>query len=330
MSISPMPHQPSIPLTPTPSPTGPHTPSQVKRHEHESHHHHDKPLDTDKTPEKSTAPPSADALAKMNQLGRLLNRDNLIQMMRAPYSAETRQSVKALRQLVSKETINTLTRDPKERADLRAKLGELFSEKNIHILQREASALPIAELTPERIAQRTADADPEKSYEATQKIQSELDDEKLNTRNRKRQCQPLCEKLIAIGQSLGTQAPEATPGSKPEADVTPHHNSTVHHHHNHAQVQSDTPLSPEALTTMRDLADILSRNSLIRMMHEPHTTYNAQRRKRLDELLSEDSLNSLSSDLKEVKKLRALIDLILSLENLQSLLYEAFRNDAVT
>lgn len=81
---------------------------------------------------------------------------------------------------------------------------------------------------------------------------------------------------------------------------------------------------------MRDIADILSRDSLIRMMREPNTTYTAQRMKKLDALLSEDSLNSLSSDLKEVQKLRALIDRILSEENLQSLLHEAAMNDAVT
>lgn len=325
MSISSLPPQPSLSLTQPPYQAGPAKHSSATTPETPSRDAHDKSPNTENTQAASIAPRSPDALSKMQKIAQLLSRESLINMMRAPYAKETAQNLKDLRALLSPDSLNLLSDDPKERAQIRAKVGELLSEKNIHGLRREATALPIAALTPEKIRERTAKIDPQESFDACRQVGKELKAEKLNIRHRERHCEPLCKNLIAIGQPLTLDTPGTppvvkteTPAIPPSPNVAPRSKSTPQTiTHDHAQA------SAEALATMREIGEILNRDSLIRMMREPNTTETVEHVKALERLLSDESLNSLSADPSEVAQLRTVINQIMSEANLQSLLREA-------
>lgn len=378
MSISSFPPQPFMPMTQPPVQASPNKSSPAKSPEKSSRENldsqnqlqgerNDKSSGPDNTQAAPTKPPSEAVIAKMNKIADLLSRDNLIQMMRDPYSKETAQSLKDLRELVSPSSLNSLSRDPAEQAQLRAKVSEVLSEKNIHGLRSEAAAVPIPALTPERIRERTAKSDPQESYEASRQVEKELEEEKINIRHRTRQCQPLCKNLIAMGQPLSTQGADAKPELKPDlsANSTPRSKSApqtftspstptapVASPHttplegsdrekpapqtrpqaeapskpvdtNEVKTPSGSQPSPEALAKMRRLGELLSRENLIFMMQQPNSTFTAKCMRELDALLSEDSLNSLSSDPAEVAKLRSLISQVMSDANLQALLHEA-------
>ena len=378
MSIPSLLPQPFMPMPYPPVQAGPNTSSPVKspekssRENLDSQNHlqgerNDKSSGSDNAQAAPTKAPSAEILAKMSKIADLLSRDNLIQMMRDPYSKETAQSLKDLRELLSPSSLDSLSRDPAEQAQLRARVSEVLNEKNIHGLRTEAAAVPVPALTPERIRERTAKTDPQESYEASRQIEKELEEEKINIRQRTRLCEPLCKNLIAIGQPLSKHGADAKPELKPDlsANRTPRSKSApqtftspspptaaVDSPHttplegsdrekpapqtrpqaeapdkpvdtNEVKTPSGSQPSPEALIKMRRLGEILSRENLIFMMQQPNSTLTAQCMRELDALLSEDSLNSLSSDPAEVAKLRSLISQVMSEANLQVLLYEA-------
>lgn len=267
----------------------------------------------------------------MRTIADLLSRDSLIEMMREPYSKKTVQRLKELRTLLSKDSLNTLTRDPAERAQLRSGISQVLSEKNIHVLQREAAAVPNSNLTPEKIRERTFKTNPEESYVASQQIHDELQQEKADTRERTRLCEPLCKNLVAIGQPLSNQAPETNaeldandpakpplvkPKSlQPEVPTPPSSPQEV-------SETSGTRHTPEVLAKLRRIGELLSRDSL-QMLREPNTKQSLQRMEELRVLLSEKSINSLSSHHSELAAFRASVSQVLSATNLRALELEA-------
>lgn len=281
---------------------------------------------------ESSTPPSAETVAKMRTIADLLSRDSLIEMMREPYSKKTVQRLKELRTLLSKDSLNALTRDPAERAHLRSGISQVLSEKNIHVLQREAAAVPNPNLTPEKIRERTFKTDSEESYHASQRIHDELQQEQADTRERTRLCEPLCKNLVAIGQPLSNQATETNaeldandpakpplvkPKSlQPEVPTPPSSPQEV-------SETSGTRPTPEVLAKLRRIGELLSRDSLIQMLREPNTKQSLQRMEELRVLLSEKSINSLSSHHSELAAFRAGVSQVLSATNLRALELEA-------
>ena len=137
MSITSLLPQAPLPMLSNPNPTGSNDPAPKQPPEGPQRDSLNprKPLHNE-TPESpltaetpTTSEPSPDVIAKMNRITELLSPDSLIQMMRDPYARNTAQSLKDMRELLSEESLNTLTSDPAEMSRLRDNIGQFLSEK---------------------------------------------------------------------------------------------------------------------------------------------------------------------------------------------------------
>ena len=330
MSITSLPPQAPLPMLSNPNPTGSNDPAPKQPPEglqRDSLNNPRKPLHNE-TPESpltaetpTTSEPSPDVIAKMNRITELLSPDSLIQMMRDPYARNTAQSLKDMRELLSEESLNTLTSDPAEMSRLRDNIGQLLSEKHIQARQAEAAVIPNPNLTQERIRERTRKVDPTESYVAYKQIETERQQEHANAQQRIRLSTPLSKNLMAIGKPFQNAETDRNPAAKskplqPKEDSTP---SGIDKN----PADANTGASADAVTKMNRINHLLSRDSLIQMLREPDSEQTTQRKTELQELLSEDSLKTLATDPVELAKLKNTISQIFSETHLQALQREA-------
>jgi len=340
MSITSLSPQAPMPMLSNSFQTGSNDPSQKKQPEgppraslEPPKQRQDAASDSALTAEAAaTSQPSPDVIAKRDRIAHLLSTDNLIQMLRDPYSKDTAQSLKDLRALSSEESLKTLTRDPAELSQVRDKIGQVLSEKNIKAGQAEAARVPNPNLTPERIQQRTSKVDPEESHTAINQIEAERQQEKANELQRTRLSTPLSKNLIAIGKPLQKAEADTTPKStpaepdsnplakskplQPEGTNTP---STL----DESQADSTTGASAEVKAKMNRLEHLLSRDVLIQMMRDPDSEETAQRGAELVKLLSPDSVKTIATDPAALEKLKDRIKQISSKAYLEAMQREA-------
>lgn len=329
MSITSLLPQAPLPMLSNPNPTGSNDPAPKQPPEglQRDSLNPRKPLHNE-TPESpltaetpTTSEPSPDVIAKMNRITELLSPDSLIQMMRDPYARNTAQSLKDMRELLSEESLNTLTSDPAEMSRLRDNIGQLLSEKHIQARQAEAAVIPNPNLTQERIRERTRKVDPTESYVAYKQIETERQQEHANAQQRIRLSTPLSKNLMAIGKPFQNAETDRNPAAKskplqPKEDSTP---SGIDKN----PADANTGASADAVTKMNRINHLLSRDSLIQMLREPDSEQTTQRKTELQELLSEDSLKTLATDPAELAKLKNTISETLSEASLEALKREA-------
>ena len=281
------------------------------------------PASNEKTNGTPDAEPSAEVQEKIDRITTLLDRNTLVQMMSAPNSRETTEKLKEFKELLSDKSLKNLTSNEEELAKLKQLIGQLLSEKNIHNLQREAAAGP----NPEQLHHHLSNTDKDVPWRGAQHLQAEQRKEDVRIRQRSRLCDPLCKRLIAIGQPyqpLESETPPATTPIKPDkvagADPEKPENTPATRPKT-AQVQStDTPRQPgEPHPTLKRIEELVSRESLINILRNPDSEQSVKRVEELTGLLNEASLNALTRDPTLQQKLKDRVRQVISKENLDTL-----------
>lgn len=279
---------------------------------------------------------SAEARKKLERIAELLSRSNLAPMMSEPYSQQNQFNLNELRTLLSEDSINSLSGDAKELAAMRSKIGAALSDKTVRGLQRETALGS----NFGQVAYDSTNLDPHVPWNNLQAMQSEQRKEDLKVRQRILMSDPLAKKLIGMGgpfQPPKTDAqPEETPvepDKKPSKDDTQAEQSPLekpsprtaplaqapNKPSNTEEVKTEptTPHADETYGKLKQIDEMLSRDSLIKMLREPGSQENIQRVEKIKELMGEDSLETLSQDMRD--KLIDRVRLVLSKENLQNL-----------
>lgn len=165
-----------------------------------------------------------------DKVGKLLNRDSVIQMLREPFSMETRSRLSELRTLLSPANIRTMQNGPNAAGTIR-QLNEfktLLSQTNLEHLQDTAAAVEVPGLSKNEIRSRMNTGDPEADFRASQEVEQELRLEEVNIKQRKRDSAGTAKALSGLGQSLNT-LPQDTPTDETpsQAKPTPENNPPI-------------------------------------------------------------------------------------------------------
>lgn len=191
------------------------------------------------TAQSKPSPQTPDAgFVKADKIGRLLNRDSIIHMLREPFSMETKSRLSELRTLLSPANVRTMQNGPNATETTRQLNGfkTLLSEKNLEHLRDTAAAVEVPGLSKDEIRSRMDTGDPEADFRASQEIEQELRLEEVNIKQRKRESTRTAQALSELGQSLNA-LPQHTPTDKTPSQATPTPA-------NNPPIQTTQPLQP--------------------------------------------------------------------------------------
>lgn len=340
-TITPSPLTPPQPFSPPPAPnvTAPEKPAQkpsgdsVALPENKTS---DKLPSTDNAQSATGGGLYAEARKKLERIAELLTRRNLAPMMSEPYSKQNQLTLNELRTLLSEDSINSLSSDSKELAEMRSKIGGALSDRTIRGLQRETALGP----NFGQVAYDSTNLDPHVPWSRLQAMQSEQRKEDIKVRQRILMSDPLAKKLIDIGGPFQPPKTDAKPADTPvEPDKKPSENATQPEQSvlekpspriaplaqapntpsttEEVKTEPTTPRADEAHRKLKQIDELMSRDSLIEMLREPGSQESIQRVEKIKALMSEDSLNILSQDMRD--ELIDRVRLVLSKENLQTL-----------
>ncbi|WP_254865938.1 hypothetical protein [Pseudomonas fluorescens] len=325
MSITPLSAPPFIPQLPgnsskKPSDTNPPSPP------------HDQAPRTFAGNEKVNAAPdtgpSAEVQTKIDKISTLLERNNVIQMMSTPNARETRQNLKEIRELLSEDSLKTLTSNPRELAKLKHDIGQGLNEKNMRSLQREAAVGP----NPEQFHHHLSNTDQDVPWRGAQQMQAEQRKEDHRINQRARLSDPLCKHLVSIGEPYRPPEPETTPAT---AAVEPDKGTAADNKKPESTLASGPKSAPQIQTadnaqkpgelhpTLKKIDELISRESLVNILRDPDSAQSLQRVEELKGLLNEESLNAWTRDSSLQEKLKARVRQVISGENLDTLRREA-------
>ena len=321
MSITPLsapPFIPQLPGNPSKKPSDANPPSPPQDQAPHT------PPSSENVNAAPDAGPSAEVQAKIDRIFTLLSRDNIIQMMRAPNGWETRQNLKEIGELLSEDSLKTLTSDPKELAKIKHDIGQGLSEKNMRNLQHEAA---VGE-NPEQFHHHLSNTDQDVPWRGAQHMQAEQRKEDHRINQRARLCDPLCKRLVAIGEPYRPPEPETAPATAPVepdkgtgADTKKTENTLAPRPKTAPQVQTadNARGAGELHPTLKKIDELISRESLVNILRDPDSAQSKQRVEELTRLLSEESLNAWTRDSSLQEKLKERVRQVISGENLDTL-----------
>ncbi|WP_257603982.1 hypothetical protein [Pseudomonas tolaasii] len=265
----------------------------------------------------SGAEPSAEAQEKIDRISTLLERSHLIQMMSTPNARGTREDLKEIRELLSEDSLRTLTSDSVELMKLKRDIGQGLSEKNLRNLQREAAVGP----NPEQFHHHLSNTDHDVPWRGALQMRAEQRKEDHRINQRSRLCESLCQRLIAIGQPYRPPEPETTPDQRAGTDDKKPENTHGVRPKTAPQVQTvHRERAPgEINPTLKRIDELLSRQSLVNILRAPDSAQSVQSIEELTGLLSEASLNAWNQDTRVQERLKDRVRQVISRENLDTL-----------